>query len=898
MDGECSTGDNHESILNHQTSEPRYMTYEYLENLTNGFSEESIIGSGAYGVVYKGVEDGKTIAVKKFKSVFDEKKFMKEVNNLKMLNHKNIVPYIGYCNENPKRKQMYNGKLILVEEPHMLLCMEYLPNGSLRDYIAVADKSSRLDWRKWYTIIEGISQGLNYLLGQDPPVTHLDLKPENILLDNYMEPKVADFGLSRLLYENNTIETVSFAGTLGYVPPECIDENKISTRFDIFSFGVIILEIITGHRKYPAVNETPFDDFTEIELQKWREKKPNKQDNTSFKIDCQQIKRCIRTGLLCVHPDRKKRPEMKDIIQMLRDYGDEDISVPKVLIEVQPRELRFCLEPNKRIRCLVNITNWTSQHVMFHCRVKKAASNHYSFEPEKGTLCPSRTLTVSFVIEELGELPLDFQCHDQLLVTSTEMPDNNPLPTSMRYKVDLTVVYERQVRPVQPSSVPRAGFPENQYMDILINCIRKNLGFFNGRPIAACVVYRCLLQWKSFEAERTDHFDRIMTCMHSAVYDQDCSELAYWLSNSCTLLVLMQRTFETTPTTIFGPRRRLKFVELVKRIIEELKGNPGFHDTHLIEELSGHKARRPAMLFKGHLTSFLEKVYEIIMDHVTQELRQLFFCSITEPTISQTLFDHWQVIEQILTKYSTVLKSNYVPPFLIGKFFTQVFSAINAQLFNILLRQKKCYYSSSAKSMKAGLERLEVWCSSQTEEYAGSSWEQLRHIRETVRFLVIGGKSKKNLTDITNLCPVLSKPHLYQIITMHSANTDSRNTVSPEVHVSVASSKECMIFEHASMEDSRKALMEDSKNTSTEDSKNKLMEDSKNASMEASEKERMQYEKKVESWIRSISLEPQSIPFSVDDIAKSLVTFADTNVDVPAQIRKNPCFNFLHERTD
>ena len=93
--------------------------------------------------------------------------------------------------------------------------------------------------------------------------------------------------------------------------------------------------------------------------------------------------------------------------------------------------------------------------------------------------------------------------------------------------------------------------------------------------------------------------------------------------------------------------------------------------------------------------------------------------------------------------------------------------------------------------------------------------------------------------------------------------------------------------------------MEDYKNTSTKDSKNKLMEDSKNASMEASEEGRIKYKKELDSWITSISLlEPPSIPFSVDDIAKSLVTFADTNVDVPAQIRNNPCFNFLHERTD
>ncbi|XP_048554086.1 cysteine-rich receptor-like protein kinase 43 [Triticum urartu] len=193
-----------------------------------------------------------------------------------------------------------------------------MPNGSLYKYITVADAPSALDWQTRCKIIEGISFGLRYLHeGSNVPIIHLDLKPANILLDEDFVPKITDFGLSRLFDPQQTIDTAAATGTLGYMSPEYQLRGKITPMADIFSLGVIIMEIITGHRDYPYDIRKSSKDFIKQEMQKWRNKL-QKEPGYTLEIDCQQIERYIQIGLICVNNDRSKRPTMKKIIDMLQ----------------------------------------------------------------------------------------------------------------------------------------------------------------------------------------------------------------------------------------------------------------------------------------------------------------------------------------------------------------------------------------------------------------------------------------------------------------------------------------------------------------------------------------------------------------------------------------------------
>jgi myosin-5 len=211
------------------------------------------------------------------------------------------------------------------------------------------------------------------------------------------------------------------------------------------------------------------------------------------------------------------------------------------------------------------------------------------------------------------------------------------------------------------------------------------------------------------------------------------------------------------------------------------------------------EAKYPALLFKQQLTAFLEKIYGMIRDNLKKEISPLLGLCIQAPRTSraslikgsrsqanalaqQTLIAHWQSIVKILTNYLNILKANYVPSFLISKVFTQIFSFINVQLFNSLLLRRECCSFSNGEYVKAGLAELEQWCIYATEEYAGSSWEELKHIRQAVGFLVIHQKPKKTLKEITNdLCPVLSIQQLYRISTMYWDDKYGTHTVSSEV---------------------------------------------------------------------------------------------------------------------
>ncbi|TKW21682.1 hypothetical protein SEVIR_4G136500v4 [Setaria viridis] len=276
MDSESSRYEKLESMLHNGSSEPCNLPLEYLRNITNNFSDERLLGEGGFGKVYKGVlQNGETIAEKKLNSSIPgvtDRQFENEAYHLMRLRHPNVVLLTACCSETEITYVEYNGKYICAEKSERLLCLEYMPKGSLRGYLS--DEFSGFSWDTRYKIIEGICYGLHYLHEEwqlNAPIVHMDLKPANILLDNNMVPKIADFGLSRLFSEEKTWTcTTSRDGTLGYMAPEYINRGLITTKSDIFSFGVIIIEIVTGHRDYPDETEISSQEFIELIINNWR----------------------------------------------------------------------------------------------------------------------------------------------------------------------------------------------------------------------------------------------------------------------------------------------------------------------------------------------------------------------------------------------------------------------------------------------------------------------------------------------------------------------------------------------------------------------------------------------------------------------------------------------------
>ncbi|KAL4591086.1 hypothetical protein LXL04_004035 [Taraxacum kok-saghyz] len=355
---------------------------------------------------------------------------------------------------------------------------------------------------------------------------------------------------------------------------------------------------------------------------------------------------------------------------------------------------------------------------------------------------------------------------------------------------------------------------ENQ--ELLIKCIGKHIGFAGNRPIAACIIYKCLLQWRSFEVERISVFDRIIQTIGQAIEKaQDNNEiLAYWLSNASTLLLLLQRTLKASGSTSgLGPQRRRTSAMLFGRTsFRAPQGvNLSFVNGGLsaIEAVSQVEAKYPALLFKQQLTAYVEKIYGMIRDNLKKEISPLLGLCIQAPRTSraslvkggasrsvnsaaqQALIAHWQGIVKSLGEFLNTLKTNHihvfdyffhVPPFLVRKIFTQIFSFINVQLFNSLLLRRECCSFSNGEYVKAGLAELKNWCYYTTDEYAGSAWEELKHIRQAIGFLVIHKKPKKTLEEISRgLCPVLSVQQLYRISTMYWDDKYGTHSVSTDV---------------------------------------------------------------------------------------------------------------------
>uniref|UniRef100_A0ACD5TBB5 Uncharacterized protein n=1 Tax=Avena sativa TaxID=4498 RepID=A0ACD5TBB5_AVESA len=235
----------------------------------------------------------------------DEIKFHKEVECLMKAKHKNIVHFLGYCSETHGRTADYDGKFVMADIRNWLLCFEYVMNGSLDKYIT--DASGGLEWGERYKIIKGICDGLLHL--HEKRILHLDLKPGNILIDDHMGPKIADFGLSRCLNKDQTRPfTSNLCGSQGYLAPEYY-RGQVAFASDIYSLGVIIVEILTGEKGYPEEENVVDNWMAQLGAsEKWE-------------AQLEQVKVCTKIGIECMDLDPKKRPVARHIVDRLDKMG-------------------------------------------------------------------------------------------------------------------------------------------------------------------------------------------------------------------------------------------------------------------------------------------------------------------------------------------------------------------------------------------------------------------------------------------------------------------------------------------------------------------------------------------------------------------------------------------------
>ncbi|XP_009804374.1 cysteine-rich receptor-like protein kinase 44 [Nicotiana tabacum] len=274
-----------------------------LQIATNFFSDLNQLGHGGFGPVYKGLmPNGQEVAVKKLSldSRQGIKEFTNEVKLLLKIQHKNLVILFGCC----------------VDGPAKMLVYEYLPNKSLDCFLFAKEKSPSLDWTKRFQIVTGIARGLLYLHEEAPVrIIHRDIKASNILLDEQLNPKISDFGLARLFPEDGThVNTFKISGTYGYMAPEYALHGYLSVKADVFSFGVLLLEIISGRKSSDRRLDPQKADLLIYAWELFQERRTLELVDSSLEnYDADEAAMCIQLGLLCCQPTVSDRPDMNSV---------------------------------------------------------------------------------------------------------------------------------------------------------------------------------------------------------------------------------------------------------------------------------------------------------------------------------------------------------------------------------------------------------------------------------------------------------------------------------------------------------------------------------------------------------------------------------------------------------
>lgn len=299
-------------------------TYEELAAATGGFSQANLLGQGGFGYVHKGVlPDGRQVAVKSLKSGSGqgERDFQAEVEIISRVHHRHLVSLVGYC----------------ISDRQRMLVYEYVPNKTLEFHLHGSGQPV-MDWPTRLRIALGSAKGLAYLHEDcNPRIIHRDIKSANILLDDKYEAMVADFGLAKLTSDNYTHVSTRVMGTFGYLAPEYASSGKLTEKSDVFSYGVMLLELITGRRPVDLSNRNMVDSLVD-----WARpiiSKGLEDDNYNEIVDPRlegnydhsEMARIVASASACIRHSARRRPKMSQIVRALEGISSlEDLNeVPK-----------------------------------------------------------------------------------------------------------------------------------------------------------------------------------------------------------------------------------------------------------------------------------------------------------------------------------------------------------------------------------------------------------------------------------------------------------------------------------------------------------------------------------------------------------------------------------------
>ncbi|XP_024979614.1 putative serine/threonine-protein kinase isoform X1 [Cynara cardunculus var. scolymus] len=298
----------------------RLFSYPELKVASDGFSSKNKVGEGGFGSVYKGrLRDGTIVAIKvlsvELESMRGEREFISEIAALSDVQHGNLVTLHGCCVEGAKR----------------CLILDYMENNSLAyRFLGSEQNRTRFSWAMRKNVSLGVAKALAYLHEEkNPHIVHRDIKASNVLLDHDFNPKVADFGLSRLFQDGTSHISTRVAGTLGYLSPEYAISGRLTRKSDVYSFGVLLLEIVSGrsvvdfdveHGEQFLVDKA-WDMYNSESLVELVDHLLLEEADDGLRSEAVRF---LKVGLLCVQENTKLRPRMSEVIKMLTSENSVD----------------------------------------------------------------------------------------------------------------------------------------------------------------------------------------------------------------------------------------------------------------------------------------------------------------------------------------------------------------------------------------------------------------------------------------------------------------------------------------------------------------------------------------------------------------------------------------------